>query len=197
MTSAGFTSLRIHRKVIIFAIGWVLLSSGWPAFAAESEQILKVGISPFSPFVMLSEDGPRGCSIDYWKKLAELLKTRYEFVECTGVADKLKRLANGEIDIAIGGITITEERETQFDFTQPTFRSGLDILIRADRHPGIVSLVASLFEKITCQVKVALFTRRFKKSRKTQFYLLMTWYTRFFFIAKTLINMVSHTHHYF
>jgi ABC-type amino acid transport substrate-binding protein len=147
MRSTGFTSLRIQLKVITFAIGLVLLSSGWPACAAESEQILKVGISPFSPFVMLSEDGPRGCSIDYWKKLAELLKTRYEFVECTGVADKLKRLAKGEIDIAIGGITITEERETQFDFTQPTFRSGLDILIRADRHPGIVSLVASMFEK--------------------------------------------------
>ena len=148
MTSARFTNIPFHRKVIVFAIGMFLFLNTWPVSASESERVLKVGISPFSPFVMLSEDDPPiGCSIDFWKKIAELLETRYEFVECTGVADKLKRLAKGEIDVAIGGITITEERETQFDFTQPTFRSGLDILIRADRHPGIISLVVSLFEK--------------------------------------------------
>ena len=75
-----------------------------------------------------------------------MLGKKYEFVECTGVADKLQRLAGDRIDVAIGGITITEERETQFDFTQPTFRSGLDILVRSDREAGF-TLVTSLFEK--------------------------------------------------
>jgi ABC-type amino acid transport substrate-binding protein len=158
MTSAGLKFIPIHRKMIVFAIGLVLCIHAWPACASEPERVLKVGISPFSPFVMLSEDVPPiGCSIDFWKKIAELLETRYEFVECTGVADKLKRLAQGEIDVAIGGITITEDRETQFDFTQPTFRSGLDILIRADRNPGIISLVVSLFEKNKLTIFLVLF----------------------------------------
>ena len=47
------------------------------------------------------------------------MNVEHEFVECTGVADKLKRLKEGRIDIAIGGITITEEREEIFDFTHP------------------------------------------------------------------------------
>ena len=158
MTSARFTNIPFHRKVIVLAIGLILFIHTWPVSASESERVLKVGISPFSPFVMLSEDDPPiGCSIDFWKKIAELLETRYEFVECTGVADKLKKLAQGEIDVAIGGITITEERETQFDFTQPTFRSGLDILIRADRHPGILTLVVSLFEKNKLIIFLVLF----------------------------------------
>jgi len=37
-------------------------------------------------------------------------------VECKGVADKLKRLREGQIDIAIGGITITEQREESLFF---------------------------------------------------------------------------------
>jgi hypothetical protein len=42
-----------------------------------------------------------------------VLLSFYEYgcVECTGVADKLKRLCEGQIDIVIGGITITEQRE--------------------------------------------------------------------------------------
>lgn len=141
-------TLSIHRKAVILAIGIAVIIFSQPTFAQESEDpVLRVGISQFSPFVMLAEGGPTGFSIDFWKKIADLLESRYEFVECAGVADKLKKLADGKIDIAIGGITINEERETQFDFTLPTFRSGLDILILADRDPGIFSLFISLFEK--------------------------------------------------
>lgn len=157
MIPDGFKASNLHRKTVALVIALAISIHGWPAFAEEAKPVLKVGISPFSPLVVLSEDGPVGCSIDFWKKIADLMGAKYEFVECTGVVDKLKRLAEGEIDVAIGGITITEERETQFDFTQPTFRSGLDILVRADRNPGIFSLVASLFEKNKLVIFLVLF----------------------------------------
>jgi len=84
--------------------------------AAQSDSKLKVGISPFSPFVMSAGEEPIGVSIDFWRRIALKLNVEYEFVECKGVADKLKRLREGQIDIAIGGITITEQREESLFF---------------------------------------------------------------------------------
>ena len=72
-----------------------------PVDAAQSETVLKVGISPFSPFVILSPNGPTGMSIDLWQALAFHLETQFAYVECKGVGDKLERLKEGSIDIAI------------------------------------------------------------------------------------------------
>ncbi|CAB1076683.1 hypothetical protein D1AOALGA4SA_4478 [Olavius algarvensis Delta 1 endosymbiont] len=124
-------------------LGLMLVLAGQPA-AAQSDSVLKVGISPFSPFVMLSEEEPMGLSIDIWEALSRELERKYEFVECQGVADKLKRLQEGRIDIAIGGISITEDRETIFDFTHPIFHTGLDILIPSAAETTLTGLLSSL-----------------------------------------------------
>ncbi len=41
-------------------------------------------------------------------------------------------LQTGNVDIAIAGITITEEREEIVDFSDPYYDSGLRILVRQD-----------------------------------------------------------------
>jgi len=138
------TPPRMHPNfyvaLVIFAL--VLILAGQTA--ARSDPALKVGISLFSPFVMLSEEEPIGVSIDIWQALSRELEIKYEYVECKGVADKLKRLQEGRIDIAIGGISITEERETIFDFTHPVFDTGLDILIPSTAETSITGLLSSL-----------------------------------------------------
>ncbi len=130
--------------MLIFASILILICLA--ATAARSDSVLKVGISPFSPFVIESTQKPRGMSIDLWQALAREMGTDFEYVECKGVADKLKRLQEGSIDIAIGGITITEEREEVLDFTHPVFRTGLDILIPSEKRLTLIGLVASLFK---------------------------------------------------
>ena len=115
--------------------------------AAQPESRVKVGISPFSPFVILEGEKPVGAAIDLWRLLALKIDVDYEFVECTGVADKLNRLKDGQIDIAIGGITITSERETMFDFTHSTINTGLDILILRSDSPSLLSFFSALFTK--------------------------------------------------
>jgi ABC-type amino acid transport substrate-binding protein len=118
-----------------------------PLDAAPSDPVLRVGISPFSPFVILSaNDGPTGLSIDVWQALARQLDREFEYVQCKGVSDKLKRLEEGSIDVAIGGITITEEREERFDFTHSVYETGLDILIPKVERTTLLGLVSSLFE---------------------------------------------------
>ena len=119
--------LKPKRGLFILALMFII--AGQPADAAQSDSVLKVGISPFSPFVILSENGSTGMSIDMWQAIALQIDREFEYVACKGVGDKLKRLEEGSIDIAIGGITITEEREELFDFSHPVYETGLDILI--------------------------------------------------------------------
>ena len=89
---------------------------------------LRVGISPFAPFV-IEGDAADGYSIDLWKEVATRIGRPFEFVKCTGAADKLERLMKDELDVAIGGLTTTPERESKIDFTHPTYRSGLGIML--------------------------------------------------------------------
>jgi polar amino acid transport system substrate-binding protein len=136
--------LKQNRGMPILALLLILICQ--PVDAAQSGAIFKVGISPFSPFVILSPNGPTGMSIDVWQALARRLGTDFEYVECKGVVDKLNRLKEGSIDIAIGGISITEEREAIFDFTYPVYHTGLDILIPEVGRTTLLGLFSALFE---------------------------------------------------
>jgi ABC-type amino acid transport substrate-binding protein len=136
----------LNPKRGLFILTLMLILVGKPADAAQSDSIFRVGISPFSPFVMLSKEKPAGVSIDTWQVLAQKLKIEYEFVKYKGVADKLQGLKDGQIDAAIGGITITEKREAIFDFTHPIYHAGLDILIPKTARPTFIGLLSSLFK---------------------------------------------------
>jgi ABC-type amino acid transport substrate-binding protein len=116
--------------------------------AGEAEETLRVGISPFAPFVILSGDQPIGVSIDIWHAIADKLRIEYEYVESEGVDGKLKNLKEGKTDIAIGGITITQAREGVFDFTHPHYHTGLDILIPYGGRPMLIkAFLSSLFTR--------------------------------------------------
>jgi len=136
--------LKPQRCLIILALMLILV--GQPVDAGQSDPVLKVGISPFSPFVTLSDNGSNGMSIDLWQAIALQINREFEYVVCKGVSDKLKRLEEGSIDIAIGGITITEEREELFDFTHPVYGTGLDILIPKVGNLTLVGPISSLFK---------------------------------------------------
>ena len=136
--------LKPKRGLFLLALILILVSQ--PVEAAQSDPVLKVGISPFSPFVVLSPNGPAGMSIDMWQVIARLIDREFEYVACKGVGDKLQRLEKGSIDIAIGGITITEEREELFDFSHPVYETGLDILIPKAARSTLIGLITSLFK---------------------------------------------------
>ncbi|MCG8423803.1 MAG: transporter substrate-binding domain-containing protein [Proteobacteria bacterium] len=108
--------------------------SSLPDQTTPEPAALRVGISPFVPFVFLGGTEPEGFSIDLWRRVAVKLGQEYRFVESSGVAEKLGQLQAGEIDVAIGGITMTREREELVDFTHPSIESGLAIMVRAGEH---------------------------------------------------------------
>ena len=92
---------------------------------------LTVGIYPAAPFNIRQADGSwTGISVDLWREIASDLKVDFEFKEIP-VADRFNALMNGWIDVCIGPITVTAEREEQIDFTHRFFTSGLRVAMRA------------------------------------------------------------------
>ena len=92
---------------------------------------LTVGVYEAAPFNMRQADGSwTGISVDLWREIASDLKVDFEFKEIP-VADRFTALMNGWIDVCIGPITVTAEREEQIDFTHRFFTSGLRVAMRA------------------------------------------------------------------
>lgn len=118
---------------------------------------LRVGISPFPPFVIPGEPAT-GFSIELWKDVAIRLERPFEFVNCEGAADKINKLKTGELDVAIGGITTTAEREREIDFTHPTFRSGLGIMLPGPADsPSFLSRLQGALAKANTTVALGFF----------------------------------------
>lgn len=105
----------------------LLLALNSAAGAAE-RPVLRVGISPLPPLVFSGTTPARGFDISLWESVADQLgvQTRYETVN--DFATLLERVSQGELDVAMGGISITATREMRMDFSHPYLRSGLGIL---------------------------------------------------------------------
>ncbi|MEZ4237084.1 MAG: transporter substrate-binding domain-containing protein [Myxococcota bacterium] len=111
-----------------------------PEPAAAPPAALRVAVSELPPFVSLGGERPKGFSIDLWQAVAREVGLRYELVPYPDVGAKLAAVASGEADVAIGGISITLERERTLDFTLPVFRTGLDILVADVSGPSMAAL---------------------------------------------------------
>ncbi len=109
-----------------------------PHLEAWGEQ-LKVGVAGAEPFVIHGEPLD-GLSVAIWKELAKLSELDYELKAYPNVAEVLAAVEAGELDVAIGPISITAQRAEQVDFTQPYYRSNLGLLGPVKKHNVIVAL---------------------------------------------------------
>ncbi len=135
------------RALLVITLTALTLSASPSAAVAEAGGAakLKVGVSPVAPFVMHEGSKTTGYTIDLWSTIAADLGADQAYVYFDGVKEKLDALEAGHIDVAIGGITITRGREEKVDFTHPTFRTGLDILVRSAGPGSYFSALAGLF----------------------------------------------------
>ncbi|MGI9420252.1 MAG: transporter substrate-binding domain-containing protein [Geminicoccaceae bacterium] len=128
-------------------IAAVALCCWAPAVGAQAvddkTRTLKVATIERQPFAFASGGDYTGFSIELWQVLARELGVRTAFVTAKSFSDMLGRVQAGEVDAAIANISITSERETAMDFSQPIFDSGLQVLIREG--VGANGVVAALF----------------------------------------------------
>ncbi len=104
----------------------ILLSAHQPLYA-NPDSTLVVGTKHAPPFAIKNGDGSwSGITIDMWRKLADDLDLQYRLEE-RDLKGLVEGLANRSLDAAAAALTITAERETNFDFTHPFYNTGLSI----------------------------------------------------------------------
>ncbi|GGC92680.1 transporter substrate-binding domain-containing protein [Halopseudomonas salina] len=129
----------------LFVVFALLTSFSMPANAQTQETVLRVGITAVPPFVMTDADGNwEGISIDLWRTIAEDLGQDYEFVELS-FEQLLDGVESGNVDIAVGALTMTADRESRFDFAHPFYQTGLSIGVPHNPSGGLWQSFRALF----------------------------------------------------
>jgi polar amino acid transport system substrate-binding protein len=93
----------------------VATDATWPPFESVSEQTKEI----------------EGFDIDLLKAIAAKEKLDLEFIN-VGFDPLLAGIAQGQYDLAISSITITEERKKDMLFSDPYFAAGQIVTVRAD-----------------------------------------------------------------
>jgi len=114
-----------------------------PASGGFTPKTLKVVTIARPPFVIKTDTGLAGFSIDLWNELAREIGRESEFRVATKFPQMLQEVEDRRADVAIANITITSAREKVLDFTQPMFDAGLKVMVAADGQS--VGLIGALF----------------------------------------------------
>ncbi len=110
---------------------------------------VRVATRIVSPFVTKDNSGMSGFSVELWSALARETGLRFDYVVKDTLPDLFDEVRSGRAELAIAAISITAEREKIFDFSQPMFDAGLQIMVLADRtqnssaFPALFSLLGS------------------------------------------------------
>ncbi len=104
------------------------------AAGTVSAETLRVVTDPsFVPFEMMDQETGEmiGFDMEIIAEVAERAGFEYDLntMDFNGI---IPALQTGNVDIAIAGITITEERQQIVDFSDPYYDSGLRVLVRVD-----------------------------------------------------------------
>ena len=112
--------------------------------ATGPDGVLQIAVREIRPFAFPTPAGWSGYSIDMWEKAANALRIPYEYVQVATVKEQLDAVRSGRTDAALGAISITAEREAEFDFSVPIYDSGLQVMVRP-QSTGIWRQMLKLF----------------------------------------------------
>jgi polar amino acid transport system substrate-binding protein len=119
----------IAARASLFSLLLLLLLSA-SSHAQTPAKPLRVATRAIPPFVFEENGKLAGFSIDLWQNISQEMGSRSETAAYPTVAELLAAVKSGKADLGIAAISITAERSREFDFSQPMFDSGLQILVR-------------------------------------------------------------------
>jgi polar amino acid transport system substrate-binding protein len=102
----------------------------------ESSDKIVVATRVLPPFIMKDGDSYQGFSAALWTYIAQDAGIEYTWKEVSNVKEIIAAVDSGDAQAAIAAISITSEREAKFDFSQPIFESGLQIMVPAGAEGG-------------------------------------------------------------
>jgi len=111
-----------------FAVVLFILCFAPYTFGQSQPSKLRVATRLVRPFVYEQQGQLTGFSIELWQQIARQLNIQSEFVVKPTVKELLDAVKSNDASVGIAAISITADREIDFDFSQPMFDSGLQIL---------------------------------------------------------------------
>ncbi len=138
----------LRRLAALFLpVALILVCSlpGTPAAAqGDAPATLRVGVVDVPPFAYPDRQGRlTGLGVELWTRVAARLRLDYVFVPISH-ADMFKALAEGRVDVGLGGLVADPASMKLAHFTQPYMRAGLAIATRPDDRPGILIALARM-----------------------------------------------------
>ncbi|MGC9506043.1 glycine betaine/L-proline ABC transporter substrate-binding protein ProX [Baaleninema sp.] len=115
-----------------------------PETPSTDTQTLRVLTKPLTPMVIYQDQRYNGFCIELWDKIAGELDLTYRLEGVGTLAKLLDDVARGTTDLAVGGISITADREKSLDFSYPFFESGLQIMVLSRGNNLFERLVSTL-----------------------------------------------------
>ena len=128
---AGLVALAVRGGGRTAALGALLLATGipWGATAADGAETLRVGVAPVGVTLQIIDGKPTGPSVELWEDMALRLGIVTDYVVTDSIVEGLAGVRKGEVDLFLGPVAMTREREEIFDFTHSVFHSGLRIAV--------------------------------------------------------------------
>jgi polar amino acid transport system substrate-binding protein len=120
------------------------------ALLSPTNEPLKIGVSGAVPFVVNETEG---IAVDMWDSVCKDVNKRttrgspcsYELVHVDTVDEVISKVESGELDGAIGPITITSDRLKHVNFSQPFYEAKMGSLFKEEK--TIKSVFSSFFNK--------------------------------------------------
>lgn len=153
MARRGITRVLSTRCLLLLTVS---LLPGSASAEDQSTDTLIVGTRHVPPFAMLGDEGNwTGISIDLWRRVAQDLDRPYVFRELP-LAGFIDSVATGAVDVGVAAITVTSDRETRVDFSQPFFTSGLGLAVPVNGGWEVGSLLRGVMSPAFLKVAAGL-----------------------------------------
>lgn len=165
----------IATAVLLFAPVSMAQTPQAPAPVVAPSPV-KVGIYLNPPFIMQDGDTYSGMVVDLFEDLARRGNLVPTYEAFATVRELLAATAAGDVDVAIGNLTITRERMYAVDFTFPWHDAGLRIMVDGDNAIMAGNLLGELsdaghlqayfwlaFVIVLATILLTLFDRKFDK----------------------------------
>lgn len=137
------TGLAVLLAAVLFVSPLAAQPMAAPTAAAPSgsqapqfKRPLRVATRIVKPFAFRNNGRLTGYSLELWDAIAQRLGIKYQYVERPTVDGLFGAVKTNQADLAVAAISITAERDRRFDFSQPIYDAGLQIMVNSDAAGG-------------------------------------------------------------
>lgn len=120
------------KSLLKVSLAALTLAFAVSSHAADKKLVVATDTA-FVPFEFKQGDKYVGFDVDLWDAIAKELKLDYTLkpMDFSGI---IPALQTKNIDLALAGITITDERKKAIDFSDGYYKSGLLVMVKANNN---------------------------------------------------------------